>query len=149
MVADGPRPAGVGVRGPGREARRRTAYHRRAMSPLLLVIVLVAALIALIPVWRLRAAGWRPRWLIAAWLLYAVTIFLLIRLPGPTRFLLPILVLAYVAPFVAGPERLTRLFGRQPEPARPIINVTPRPPAELAEPRDDDGEAVDTEEDTR
>jgi hypothetical protein len=106
------------------------------MTPLLLVMLLLAALVALIPVWRLRIAGWRPRWLIAAWLGYALTIFLLVRFPGPTRFLLPILVLAYVAPFVAGPERLTRLFGRSPDEPRPIINVTPHPPAGLPPPRD-------------
>jgi hypothetical protein len=108
------------------------------MSPLLFAILLVAALVALIPVWRLRVAGWRPRWLFAAWLVYAGGIFLLIRIPGPMRFLLPILVLAYIAPFVAGPERLSRLFGRRPEPPRPIIDVTPRPPTAIPAPPDDD-----------
>ena len=45
-----------------------------------------------------------------AWVLYAASIFLAVRAPLATRFLLPILVLAYVAPFVAGPERLTRVL---------------------------------------
>ena len=111
------------------------------MSPLLLLIVLVAALIAMIPVWRLRIAGWPRRWLFVAWLLYAVGIFAAVRAPAASRFLLPILVLAYVAPFVAGPERLTRVLrGRAPRP-RPIVNVTPSPPVSLppGDPTDRDG----------
>ena len=60
------------------------------------------------------AAGWS-----LAWLLYAAAIFAAVRAPLATRFLLPILVLAYVAPFVAGPERLTRVLrGREPRRAR-------------------------------
>ncbi|HEY3334719.1 MAG TPA: hypothetical protein VGK16_05715 [Candidatus Limnocylindrales bacterium] len=98
------------------------------MSPVLLLIVLVAALIGLIPVWRLRVAGWPQRWLATAWVLYAGAIFLAVRAPIATRFLLPILVLAYVAPFVAGPERLTRVLRGPGEPPRPVIDVTPRPP---------------------
>ena len=65
------------------------------MSPLLLLIVLVAGLIAMIPVWRLRIAGWPRRWLVVAWLVYAVGIFAAVRAPAASRFLLPILVLAY------------------------------------------------------
>jgi hypothetical protein len=104
-----------------------------AMSPLLVLIVIVAGLIALIPVWRLRVAGWPPRWLLAAWVVYAVAIFAAVRAPAATRFLLPILVLAFVAPFVAGPERLTRVLRGRGEP-RPVINVTPRPPTSLPGP---------------
>ena len=52
------------------------------LSPLLLLIVLVAGLIALMPVWRLRVAGWPTRWLVAAWLAYAVLIFVAVRLPA-------------------------------------------------------------------
>jgi hypothetical protein len=110
------------------------------MPPLLLVTLLVAALVALIPVWRLRVAGWRPGWLFAAWLVYAIGIVVAIRLPVASRALLPILVLAYVAPFVAGPARLTRVFGVRPAPPNPVINVTPRPPAGLPEPEASDGE---------
>ncbi len=108
--------------------------------PLLLVIVLVAALVGLIPVWRLRIAGWPPRWLVLAWVLYAASIFLAVRAPLATRFLLPILVLAYVAPFIAGPERLTRVLRGPGEPPRPVIDVTPPPAAGLpgGETGDDD-----------
>jgi hypothetical protein len=126
-----------------------------AMSPLLILIVIVAALIALIPVWRLRLAGWPPRWLLVAWVVYAVGIFAAVRAPAASRFLLPILVLAFVAPFVAGPERLTRVLRGRVEP-RPVINVTPRRPTSLpgpepsepsepseADPRPADGDAND------
>jgi hypothetical protein len=101
------------------------------MGPVLLLIVLVAALLGLIPVWRLRIAGWPTRWLVLAWVAYTASIFLAIRAPLVTRFLLPILVLAYVAPFIAGPDRLSRVLRRRPEPPRPIIDVTPPPPAGL------------------
>lgn len=99
------------------------------MNPLLLAILLVAGLLALLPVWRLRVAGWSPGALGTAWLLYALGIFVAMRFPAPVRFLLPILVVAYVAPFVAGPERLTRVLGRRPRSGTPgIKNVTPPDP---------------------
>ncbi|HEX5828156.1 MAG TPA: hypothetical protein VFY23_11575 [Candidatus Limnocylindrales bacterium] len=107
------------------------------MTPLLLVMILGAALIALIPVWRLRVAGWPRRWLVIAWVVYAVAIFVAVRAPGPSRFLLPILVLAYVAPFIAGPERLARVLRGPGEAPRPIIDVTPRPPTSLPRGRDE------------
>ena len=110
------------------------------MSPLLLVILIVAGLLAMIPVWRLRVAGWPRRWLVVAWLVYAVSIFAAVRAPVASRFLLPILVLAYVAPFVAGPERLTRVLRGRTAPPRPIINVTPHPPTSLPPVRRSDGE---------
>ncbi len=96
------------------------------MWPALLLILLVAGLLALLPVWRLRVAGWSPGALFAAWLFYAIGILLAVRFAPAVRFLLPILVLAYVAPFVAGPERLsTVLRSRRPKP-RVVIDVTPR-----------------------
>jgi len=106
------------------------------MSPAFLLTLLVAGLVALIPVWRLRVAGWPPRSLFTAWVLYAVGIFVAVRFPAGVRILVPILVLAYVAPFVAGPERLSRVLnGRRGRPGV-IIDVTPRPVPGLPEPRD-------------
>ena len=110
------------------------------MSPLLLLMVIVAGLIAMIPVWRLRAAGWPRRWLVVAWLVYALGVFAAVRAPVASRFLLPILVLAYVAPFVAGPERLTRVLRGRAAPPRPIVNVTPHPPTSLPPGHPGDGE---------
>ncbi len=116
------------------------------MSPGLLLVLLVALLLAMLPVWRLYRAGWRPGVLFGAWVVYAVGILLVLRVPGPSRFLVPILVLAFVAPFVAGPERLTRFMGPRPPRERPIIDVTPRPKTGLPRPpgdaaADDDGGA--------
>lgn len=94
-----------------------------------IVTLLLVGILALIPVWRLRIAGWPPRWLFAAWLVIALMALLVLRFPGPARFLLPFLVLAYVAPFVAGPERLTRVLGGHGEGREVggvIIDVTPR-----------------------
>lgn len=113
------------------------------MWPGLLILLLVASLLALLPVWRLRVAGWPPRSLFIAWLIYAIGIFVIVRFPGPFRFLVPILVLAMIAPFVAGPERLTRILGGRRPPARIIIDVTPKPPPGLPEPPDDPDEGRD------
>jgi len=118
------------------------------MPPALLLTVLVACLLALLPVWRLRVAGWPGRSLLAAWLLYALAIVAIVRFPGPFRFLVPILVLAMVAPFVAGPERLSRALGGRRPPGRVIIDVTPTPPPGLPEPPADDEAADEREEPT-
>lgn len=125
-----------------------------AMSPALLATLLLAGLIALVPVWRLHVAGWPSRSLLAAWILYAVGLFVAVRFPGPVRVLIPILVLAYVAPFVAGPERLSRVLRGRPEPPGVIIDVTPRPAPGLPEPpeppeKGDDGTGRDRSRRTR
>jgi hypothetical protein len=104
------------------------------MSPALLLTFLVAGLLALLPVWRLNRAGWPMGWLTSAWVLFALGIFVGVRFPGPFRLILPILILLYVAPFVAGPERLARVLGGR-RPARGvIIDVTPRPAPGLPQP---------------
>lgn len=107
------------------------------MSPGLVLLVILACLVAMLPVWRLRLAGWPARWLFAAWLVYTLGIILAVRFAGVFRFLLPILVLAYVAPFVAGPERLARVLRGRPKEKPAIIDVTPKPPPGLPEPADD------------
>ncbi len=115
------------------------------MSPALLLSFLVAGLIALIPVWRLHLAAWPHRTLLTAWVVYLVWILVSVRFPGPVRFLIPVLVLAYVAPFVVGPERLSRVMRRRrSEQPHVVINVTPRPPSALPEPpRHVEGEVID------
>jgi hypothetical protein len=111
----------------------RRAYDRREMSAALLAMILVASLLALVPVWRLHVAGWPLRSLFTAWVLYSAGIFAAVRFAGPVRFLVPILVLAYIAPFVAGPERLSRVLnGRRDRGV--IIDVTPVPAPSLPEP---------------
>ena len=122
------------------------------MSPGLVLLVILACLVAMLPVWRLRLAGWPARWLFAAWLVYMLGIILAVRFAGVFRFLLPILVLAYVAPFVAGPERLARVLRGRPKEEPAIIDVTPKPAPRLPEPADpaaDDGTADDARGDPR
>ena len=105
------------------------------MSPALLLTFLVAGLLALLPVWRLHRAGWPSTWLATAWIVFVLGIFVGVRFPGPFRLLLPILILLYVAPFVAGPERLSKVLGgRRPDPGV-IIDVTPRPAPGLPDPQ--------------
>jgi hypothetical protein len=113
------------------------------MSPGLVLLVIVACLVAMLPVWRLRLAGWPARWLVTAWLAYALGIILAVRFATGFRFLLPILVLAYVAPFVAGPERLARVLRgrRREEPS--VIDVTPKPAPGLPPPSGDDDRVDD------
>jgi hypothetical protein len=101
------------------------------MPPALVAMLLLVMLAALIPVRRLSVAGWSAGALFTAWVLYSLGLFVGLRVPGLSRFVLPVLIVAYVLPFVAGPERLTRLFGRR----RPsVINVTPPPAPGLAAP---------------
>lgn len=113
------------------------------MAPVLLLSFLVAGLLALLPVWRLHVAGWPVRWLVTAWVAYAIGILVVIRLPG-LRLVIPIVVLACLAPFVAGPERVTRvLAGRRTTPAV-VIDVTPRgTPGPPEPPRRVEGEVID------
>ena len=105
------------------------------MTPGLVLLVIVACLVAMLPVWRLRLAGWPARSLLAAWLVYTIGILLAVRFAGAFRFLLPILVLAYVAPFVAGPERLARVLRGRPREGPAVIDVTPKPAPGLPGPQ--------------
>jgi hypothetical protein len=103
-----------------------------SMSAAVILVFLLAGLLALVPVWRLRAAGWPTAWVLGSWITYGVAILIVMRYAALTKFVLPLLVIAYVAPFVAGPERLARVLGtRRAEPPRPIIDVTPKPPPVL------------------
>lgn len=100
------------------------AYDPLAMSPALLLTVLVVGLLALIPVWRLNRAGWSSRWLAATWVALAAALLVVVRAPAAGRFLVPLLILAFLAPFVASPERVARLLRREPRGI--VIDVTPR-----------------------
>jgi hypothetical protein len=87
------------------------------LSPALLAIALVLFVLLLAPTGRLQRAGWPPRAL-GGYLLVMLALGLLVaELPGPTRFLVPIIVLGFLAPFVAvraGIERWRR-------PGRPVV----------------------------
>ena len=107
------------------------------MSPTVLLALLVAGLLALIPVWRLRAADWPDGWLQASWLVLAGAITAILLAPPAGRLLAPVVLVLFVLPFALGTDRLRRLARR---PVRPpsgvVIDVTPRP-------RDGDGATAD------
>lgn len=95
-------------------------------APWLLALALALGLIVLIPARRLQLAG-LPRAVVGAYAatLWASAMFVAIR-PIGLRFVLPILLIAYLAPFVAGPERVARvLTRRRPLDPPPMKNVTP------------------------
>jgi di/tricarboxylate transporter len=107
-------------------------------APALLAVGLVLGLIILLPARRLQLAGFRSRSIaIYAACLWALAFFLAMR-PLAARFLVPILLIAYLAPFIAAPERLSRIVARRrggggpggtggtgEPPKPPIKNVTP------------------------
>ena len=108
-------------------------YHRPVLipPPWLLAVGLVLGLVVLLPARRLQLAGLSGGSIgLYALCLWLLAFAILIR-PGVTRFLIPILIIAYIAPFVAGPERIARVArvarrGRRgPPPPPPIKNVTP------------------------
>ena len=96
-------------------------------APWVIGVALLLGLVVLLPARRLQAAGLSSRSIgLYAVGLWALGFFLIVR-PGFTRLLLPILLIAYLAPFVAGPDRIARVFrrgGRLP-PKPPMKNVTP------------------------
>ncbi len=100
-------------------------------TPALIAVGLVLALIVLLPARRLQLAGLSSRsiggYALGLWLLG----FALAVRPGGTRFLIPILLIAYIAPFVAAPDRIARVLrrgrggGPPVTPPPPMKNVTP------------------------
>jgi hypothetical protein len=98
--------------------------------PWLLALALALGLLVLIPARRLRAAGLSSGSVgLYALTLWGLAMFVAVR-PGATRILIPLLLLAWVAPFIAGPDVLGRLLRRQPS-RPPIKNVTPPDPPPL------------------
>jgi hypothetical protein len=100
-------------------------------APWLLALGLVLALLVLIPARRLQLAGLAPRTIgLLALTLWGLAMFVAIS-PGAARVLIPILLVAYLAPFVAAPDRVGRILrrggggGSGRGGAPPIKNVTP------------------------
>ena len=103
--------------------------------PELTLILLVAAIFALvlIPTRRLFTAGWSSRPL-AVYLAGLLGLALLIALTrGRVGFLLPILVLAYIAPFITARRGVRTIRDRV---AASIKNVTPSEDYAGSPPRD-------------
>jgi hypothetical protein len=114
------------------------AGYDPGMSPVILAIGLVIAGLVLIPTRRLQLGGWSrdalTTYFVVVWLL-GVTVALI---PAPTRFLLPVLLIAYLAPFVTLRAGLARLLGR---PVRRPPAEPDRPPIKNVTPPDADGRA--------
>jgi hypothetical protein len=96
--------------------------------PWLLALGLVLGVLVLFPARRLQLAGLSARavglYAVALWLMG----FLMAVRPIGARFLIPIVLLAYIAPFVAAPEVVGRVLrrGRPRDPTPPPMkNVTP------------------------
>ena len=80
--------------------------------PAILAVGLLLALLVLIPARRLHLAGLASRTIgLYAFGLWLLALLLAIR-PGATRFLIPILIVGYVAPFVAAPDAVARFVRR-------------------------------------
>jgi hypothetical protein len=101
--------------------RRTAPYHRRVLSPALLALVLVLFVILLAPAGRLRRSGW-PAGTASTYLVVMILLGVFAaEQPGPARFLVPILILAYLTPFV-----LARLGFDGPRiQRRPVVTVEP------------------------
>jgi hypothetical protein len=104
-------------------------------TPALLAIALVLGLLVLLPSRRLQLAGFRARSIGGyAGFLWVLAFALAIR-PMATRFLIPIILIAYLAPFVVAPARMAGIVARgrgrgrsvsRGDPAQPPMkNVTP------------------------
>jgi hypothetical protein len=99
-------------------------------APWVLALALVLGLLMLVPARRLRSAGLDASTIgVYAVLVWSLAMLVAVR-PIGTRVLVPVLLLAYLAPFLAPPETIGRLFRRR-EPRRPIKDVTPPDPPEL------------------
>lgn len=107
------------------------------MSPALILTLILASLLAMLPIRRLQQANWSRGALLTAWATYLVLILVGLEAGGLARYILPVLVVLFVAPYAAGQARLEkvgRLLGAHQEPVRPVINVTPPTSPGLADP---------------
>lgn len=96
-------------------------------APWLLALGLVLGLLVLIPARRLQLAGLSRRTIgLYALTLWALAMLVAIR-PAATRIVIPMLLIAYVAPFVVAPDAISRIArrGRIDPPPPPIKDVTP------------------------
>ena len=108
--------------------------------PDLMLILLVAAVfgLALIPTRRLFSSGWTSRPL-AVYFGALLALGLLIALTrGRVGFLLPVLVLAYIAPFITARQGFRQIRERL---AGPVKNVTPPDKYVRSQPRDPGSDA--------
>lgn len=99
------------------------------LSPTLLALLLAVFLLAMLPTRRLYLAGWGGSSL-ASYLVVLMALGLLVAdLRGPTRYLVPVAAVLYVAPFTPLPAAIRRWqvawAARHGTTVRPVRNVTP------------------------
>ena len=92
--------------------------------PAFLALAGLIALLVLIPTRRLQIAGWTTRALGAYYLAVVGLALLVAGIRGPARFFVPILLIAYLAPFVTARAGVDRLLRRGGDGGAPR-NVTP------------------------
>jgi hypothetical protein len=112
-----------------RAGRTAAGPYDRAMilSPLVLGLGLAIGLLVLLPARRLQLAGWSGRSIGLYALVLWLGAMLVAVLPG-SRILVPILLIGFLAPFIAGPVRVPRVLrgaGRGDPPRPPMKDVTP------------------------
>jgi hypothetical protein len=110
------------------------------VGPLTIALAILTALLALIPARRLALAGIAPRAIGTYVLVVWVLAMLIALLRGPASFLVPFLLVLYLAPFVtlrAGIDALRVRLGPPRDPDRPIRDVTPRDDHRTGEPGSD------------
>ena len=111
---------------PRDERSRLRPYDRRVVPPLAIGLALLTALVLLPPARRLQLAGLEPRLIGTYTTLLWIGGMLVVLAPGATRWMVPILLIAWLGPFVVAPERLGRVMRRGGPGSRPIKDVTPR-----------------------
>ena len=88
-----------------------------------ILLIVVIGLLVMIPTRRLFLAGWTPPALTTYFLAMLALGLFVAELRGPARYLIPILVLAYIAPFITARDGIgrirDRLGGRPPVSTRP------------------------------
>jgi hypothetical protein len=106
---------------------REARGYDPAMSPTLLALGLLIGLLTLIPARRLFVAGWSSGTIAGYYLVLCLLAMLVLTVPGRTRFLVPVILIGWVLPFVTFRAGLDRLLGRRNSPPNPSAGV--RPPA--------------------
>jgi hypothetical protein len=76
------------------------------------VLAVAIALLAMIPTRRLFLAGWSTAALTAYYLVVLALGLFVAELRGPARYLIPILVVIYIVPFITAKDGIARLRGR-------------------------------------
>jgi hypothetical protein len=108
---------------PSQAGSARGPPYDRSMgfpAPWLIALVLLCFVLAAIPARRLFLAGIRPAWLWAYVLLLVGLGVAAIAARGAGRFLVPFLVVLYVAPLVVGPDTIARRLRRGRKPPRNV-----------------------------